>query len=55
MMIQFDKTPEQLAMEEVRRTALETAAQKIEQQGYLSETYQKALKTAARIVRSLKP
>ena len=37
------------------REALESAARKIEGQQYESETYQKALKAAARLIRSLKP
>lgn len=51
----IDKSPEQLEREEIIRTALETAASKIEGQAHESEAYQKAFKTAARIVRSLKP
>lgn len=49
------KPPEQLAHEDVVRGVLEAAARKIEEQTYESEAYQKALKTAARVVRSLKP
>lgn len=50
-----NKTPEDLAREDAERCALEYAAKQLEGQTYLSEAYQKAMKTAARIVRSLKP
>lgn len=50
-----DKGLSQLQREEAMRFALELAACRIESQAYESEAYQKALKAAARIVRSMKP
>ena len=49
------KTIAQLERDDVVRGVLEQAAKAIESQTYESEAYQKALKTAARVVRSLKP
>ena len=51
----IEKSPETLAREDLVRSVLERAACKIEEQTYESEAYQKALKTAAKVVRSLKP
>lgn len=51
----IDKSLEQLTQEEIQRQALEAAAKKLEEQTFKGEGYRKALKAAARVVRSLKP
>lgn len=54
-MVATTKTPAELEREELVRQVLEAAAKKLEAQTFGSETYQKAFKTAARIVRGEKP
>lgn len=48
------KTPEQLQREDLERQTLESAAKRLESQGYQSEAYRKAMKTAAGIIRGMK-
>jgi hypothetical protein len=45
----------ELERADAAKFALEHAARKLEEQQYESEAYQKAMKTAAALVRSLKP
>lgn len=49
------KTPEDIVMESHIRAALEYAAAKLERQTFKSESYRKAMKTAAKLVRDCKP
>jgi hypothetical protein len=49
-----EKSPEQLAKDEVVRQALEIVAKRLEEQKYKGNTYQKAFKKAVAIVRSIK-
>lgn len=54
-MVETNKTPAELARDELVRNVLEAAAKKLEGQTFGSEAYQKAFKTAARLVREEKP
>lgn len=54
MMIQFEKTPEQLEREDIVRQALEEAAKRVETKA-VGFNYAKAFRAAARYIRSLKP
>lgn len=54
-MIEVNKTADELARDELVRQVLEAAARKLEGQSFGSESYQKAFKAAARIVRGQKP
>lgn len=54
-MLEVSKTPDELARDELVRQVLEKVARKLEGQTFGSEAYQKAFKTAARIVRGEKP
>lgn len=53
-MIEVNKTPDELAREELVRKVLEAAARRLEGQTFGSEAYQKAFKKAASIVREMK-
>lgn len=52
MMIQFDKTPEQLAKEDIARQALEAAAQKLESH-QTNNLYRRALTIGAKLIRDM--
>ncbi len=52
MMIQFDKTPEQLAKEDAARQALLAGAEKLENHA-TNTLYQKALALGARLLREM--